>query len=88
MSLKGLRRQRIGMNRHRINFLLHEWPKAFRVDGQLFEFIESCEAVYDSPEDGVFEIECWLCRVGDEELALIGIDAGIRHRQEASFAVL
>lgn len=76
------------MDRHRIDFFLHQRSVRFGVDGQLLQLVERLKAVDDSPEDRVLEVEGRLRRVGDEELTLIGIHARIGHRHEASLAVL
>lgn len=76
------------MNRHRINFPLHQWSIRFRVHRQFFQLVERLEAIDDASEKCVLEVESGLGRVGDEELTLIGIDARVGHRDETSFGVL
>lgn len=76
------------MNGHRIDFLLHERSVGLRVDGELLEFVERLKAINDPAENGVLEIESRLGCVGDEELALVGVDAGVCHREEAALAML
>lgn len=63
------------MNRHRINFPLHQRSIGLRVHRKLFQLVERLEAVDDASEECVLEVEGGLGRVGDEELTLIGVDA-------------
>lgn len=76
------------MDRHRIYFLLDERSIRFRVHCQLFKLIQRLKSVDDPAEDGVLEIEGWLGCVGDEKLALVGIDTGVGHGNKAALAVL
>lgn len=76
------------MDRNGINFLLYKRSIGLWIHRQLLQLVERLKAVDYSSEDGVLEVERRLRCVGDEELALVRVDAGVCHRDESALGML
>jgi len=54
----------------------------------LCDFIDHVLAGDHLAEDGMFSVKVWSGKVGDEELAAVGVWSGVGHGKDAGFIVL